>query len=111
MDRLDTLVTAMFLMEGLDDFVHAVDAGQNLQKASEDLGMGRLELVEKLAEWEAPLTAAWAEETPHAGVFHYEVTSAFGWWFAGYVTDMRDLPSREEAEEKIAALVKDFRKD
>lgn len=100
LDR-DAQITAAFFMDG---------ASSKLQEAAE--GWGVLEFTYALtneAMFAAEISwAAFEQVGDFKGVFDYEVSSPYGWWFTKYVLDFKEMPTKLQCQAELIRLTLEF---
>lgn len=102
--RVDTVaMTAAFLAIGL---IESTDYDLALAKYREG---GQIEMVDALTNYAPLIATVFDNETrDFIGVFHYEVTEAFGDWFIKSLAATGELPDSLVGIKKIGEFVEAF---
>ena len=109
----DLVICSMHIVDGFKDSFH--EQHGKLDPILQKNNLGRLEFIEHLSNF-APYCSDkfrtnYDKYQDCPGVFDYEVSAAFGGWFADELITTRVLPSHEECLAKIDSLSESFWKD
>jgi len=94
-------LSSAFIMEGIVDAQNAID-GFSLD-VLEDVGVGQIEFVGHAVQYVDTLTLF--SSFYDKGIFDYDISHGFGYWFTEQAFLKKSLPSRKRCLRQITELV------
>lgn len=108
-------VIAAFMMEGMRDLETRPENKISYNELIEAWGLGCFEMVSVMVSYadyvEDQFEKALKDGKEVMGVFDYEVSVPFGFWFGEFVYQNKSAPGEDQAHQKIDELIGEFFSD